>query len=127
MTWFAIGTYWLVLILGFSVFSRFELWRAGLNHKRYLKKLRDEYTLRVIRDAVRNRRYRPNKGQRDEYKSLFRVCPFAANVYLVLLEVGEGNTVVLPKDEREKVLLLEHLVDIRFFNPYQYNLEDKKK
>lgn len=127
MTWFAIGTYWIFLVLGISVFSRFELWRSGLNHQRYLKKLRDEYTLRVIRDAVRNRRYRPNKAQREEYKSLFRVCPFAANVFLVLLEVGEGNTIVLPKDEREKVLLLEHLVDIRFFNPYQYNLEDKKK
>ena len=126
MSWFAIGLYLFLFILGFCLLSRFELWRLALKRKVYIKELRDEYTLRIMRNFVRGRGYQLKDKEKIEYKQIFETCPFAANVFLVLLEIGEGESIVLPSDINEKVSLLEHLVEIRFFNPFKWQLEEHR-
>lgn len=127
MSWFAIGLYWFLFIFGFCLMSRFELWRLGLKKKKYIKELRDEYTLRVIRDSIRGYRYQLNESQLIEYGNIFRSCPYAANVFLVLQEIGEGKSVVLPTAMNDRILLMEHLVDIRFFNPFKWQLGERRR
>ena len=127
MTWFAIGLYWVFLIAGFCLFARFELWRNYLERKKYFKELQDGYTLKIMRESISGKRYQPNELEKQEYKNIFSVCPFAANVYLMLLEIGDGEISLLPGNMEEKVIFLEHLVDIRFFDAFGWQLSDGRQ
>jgi len=44
MSWCQIGLYFLFLIIGIFLFEWFEIWRHGLQKKKYIKELKDEYT-----------------------------------------------------------------------------------
>ena len=127
MTWCQIGLYFSFLIVGILLFEWFEIWRGKLQVMKNIEELKEEYTLKIIRESITGKRYQPNEREKQEYKKIFSVCPFAANVYLALLEIGDGGRPLLPGGTEEKIIFLETLVDIRFFNPFGWQLTDRRQ
>lgn len=87
-----------------------------------LKRLREKHVLQIMRENISNKRYKLKPNEKKEYASIFESCPYTANVFLLVMELGKGAEIELPKCRTQRAVHFEYLVEIRFFNPFIWQL-----
>ncbi|GJQ59760.1 MAG: hypothetical protein D8M57_13110 [Candidatus Scalindua sp. AMX11] len=100
----------------------FQVIKQKLRRRNGQKKLRERHVLQIMREDIKGDRYRLNEGERQAYSEIFGACPYAANVFLMIMELGKGKYIDLPENQDERVVHIEHLVDIRFSNPWGWHV-----
>ncbi len=96
--------------------------KQKLKKRNALKKLRERHVLQIMREGITGDRYRLNEEERLAYVEIFNTCPYAANVYLMVMELGKSIELDMPEEEADYTCHLEYLMDIRFFNPFDFQL-----
>lgn len=75
-----------------------------------------------MRENISGARYKLKRAERVEYAEIFNTCPYAANVFLMIMELGRGIALDMPERPKDRVEHFEYLIDIRFFNPFIWQI-----
>ena len=88
--------------------------------------LKEMHVLQIMRNGLRGFEYEPTKDEVRQYQSMFRVSRYSANVYLLILELGKGEKINMPDDMDLRADYFEYLMVIRYFNPFAWQLRERR-
>lgn len=116
-----------LLFIGFFIFKKLEFRRLRLIREREAEELKNKYVLQIMRNSLKGFVYELTADEVCQYKQIFRTSKYAANVYLMMIELSENGKVDMPNDLNLRAEFFEYLMIIRFVNPWGWQLREKRK